>query len=77
MAVLRCYGGLGVLDSGLRLIYSVESGVSYLPLNNSPEMSWSGSDLWYCFGFCIPLSYDFSVWQEAWLVLFFPFHLTA
>lgn len=73
VAVLRCYGSRGVLDSSLQLIYTVGSGVSYLPLNNSPEMSWSGSGLWYCFGFCIPLSYDFSVWQEVWLVLFFPF----
>lgn len=40
VTVLRCYGSLGVLDSSLQLIYSVGSGVSYLPLNNNPETSW-------------------------------------
>ena len=36
MALPRCYGGPGCFDSGLKLIHSVGSGVSQLPLHNIP-----------------------------------------
>ena len=38
MALLRCYGGPGCFNSGLKLIHSVGSGVSQLPLHNTPQI---------------------------------------
>ena len=38
MALPRCYGGPGCFDSGLKLIHSVGSGVSQLPLHNIPQI---------------------------------------
>ncbi len=36
MALLRWYGSPGFFDSGLQLICIVGSGVSHLPLDNTP-----------------------------------------
>ena len=38
MALLRCYGGPGCFDSGLKLIHSVGSCDSQLPLHNIPQI---------------------------------------
>ena len=38
VALLRCYGGPGCFDSSLKLIHSVGSGVSQLPLHNIPQI---------------------------------------
>src|SRR4029434_1454472 len=36
VALLRCYGSPGCSDSGLQLFCFVGSGVSHLPLHNTP-----------------------------------------
>jgi len=38
VALLRCYGGPGCFDSGLKLIQSVGSCVSQLSLHNIPQI---------------------------------------
>ncbi len=38
MALLRCNGSPGCFDSGLQVICVVGSGVSHLPLDNTPEI---------------------------------------
>ncbi len=38
VALLRCNGSPGCFDSGLQVIYIVGSGVSHLPLDNTPEI---------------------------------------
>ncbi len=38
VALLRCNGSPGFFDSGLQVIYIVGSGVSHLPLDNTPEI---------------------------------------
>ncbi len=43
MALLRWYGSPGFFDSGLQLICIVGSGVSHLPLDNTPIDSLWGS----------------------------------
>ncbi len=41
MALLRCYGSTGCFDSGLHVICIVGSGVSHLPLDNTPLWGFS------------------------------------
>ncbi len=41
VALLRCNGRPGCFDSGLQVICIVGSGVSHLPLDNTPDSLWS------------------------------------
>ncbi len=45
VALLRCNGSPGCFDSGLQLICIVGSGVSHLPLDNTPYILF-GVQVW-------------------------------
>ncbi len=48
VALLRCNGRSGCFDSGLQVICIVGSGVSHLPLDNTPQILYGVQVWWVC-----------------------------